>query len=388
MTGLRNYRCKWRADGGFNLCGDQRNSESGEGVPLDETVGYSSCGRTKCEISEYANSDNSTLPTFREPSIPPADERFLGVFAPSPDGTFRESKWFLRAGARSMRDARNLSRRAEGVRLSTQRGRSSQRQISQVHERLGGTTSHLSRGAQKNFADFASLVGKAWDTQADEFNEAYFRHLVAKAIVFRSTEDLVTKQPWYEGGYRANIVAYAIAKLAHDVEQSRQAVNFEAIWRAQGISSAMQDALTLSAKDVTQVLISPPAGLKNVTEWAKQQACWTRVASLKIAWPASWLIELLSDEEQKGAAKAAVREQKVLNGIEAQLAVVRAGARFWKEVKRWASENGCLTSKELQIIDVAASMSRTPPTEKQSIVIMKALHKARAEGCPFSVDAA
>jgi hypothetical protein len=181
-------------------------------------------------------------------------------------------------------------------------------------------------------------------------------------------------------------VAYAIAKLAHDVELSRRAVNFEAIWRAQGISSAMQDALTRSAKEVTQVLISPPAGLKNVTEWAKQQACWTRVASLKIAWPETWLLELLSDEEQKGAAKAAVREQKVLNGIEAQTAVVKAGARFWKDFERWASENGCLTAKELQIVDVAASMPRTLPTEKQSIVIMKALDKARAEGYPFSAD--
>ena len=32
-----------------------------------------------------------------------------------------------------------------------------------------------------------------------------------------ATERLVSEQPWYQGGYRANIVAYAIAKVAYDV---------------------------------------------------------------------------------------------------------------------------------------------------------------------------
>ena len=42
----------------------------------------------------------------------------------------------------------------------------------------------------------------------------YFREAVTKAIVFRAVERLVSEQPWYQGGYRANVVAYAIAKLA------------------------------------------------------------------------------------------------------------------------------------------------------------------------------
>lgn len=344
------------------------------------------------KISEYANSQNKVNAAdffANHPFHLRMKEFSQTMFAPSADGTFRESKWFYERARGQYQDARGNLTAAERRKFELEypkRQVFSKTDLAKFVSVWEGRPHIVSRGAQKNFADFASLVGKAWETRADEFNEAYFRHLVAKAIVFRSTEDLVTKQPWYEGGYRANIVAYAIAKLAHDVELSRRAVNFEAIWRAQGISSAMQDALTRSAKEVTQVLISPPAGLRNVTEWAKQQACWTRVATLKIAWPESWFLELLSDEEEKGAAKAAVREQKVLNGIEAQTAVVKAGARFWKDLKRWASENGCLTSKELQIVDVAASMPRTLPTEKQSIVIMKALDKARAEGCPLSAD--
>src|SRR5262249_7597570 len=137
----------------------------------------------------------------------------------------------------------------------------------------------VSKGAQKNFAQFAQAVGTEWTKQSDAFNEAYFRHAVAKAIVFRETERVVTIQPWYQG-YRANVVAYVIAKLAHDIEQMKLAVDLDAIWKAQTISEAFTDALVIATKLVHDVIVTPIGGISNVTEWAKQQACWTRVMAL------------------------------------------------------------------------------------------------------------
>ena len=119
----------------------------------------------------------------------------------------------------------------------------------------------VSRGAQKNFADFASFIGGEWNKHSDDFNEMYYREAIAKAIVFRSVERLVTKQPWYQGGYRANVVAYAIAKLAHDVSQRGGSINFERIWRAEGVSPVLRDALVVSAEAVHDVIVSPPKGL-------------------------------------------------------------------------------------------------------------------------------
>ena len=67
----------------------------------------------------------------------------------------------------------------------------------------------MSKGAQKNFAEFARSIGDNWESRKDSYNDAFFKESVAKAIVFRATEKLVTDQAWYTGGYRANIVAYA-----------------------------------------------------------------------------------------------------------------------------------------------------------------------------------
>ena len=90
----------------------------------------------------------------------------------------------------------------------------------------------VSAGSQKNFARFAFDIGREWSEEPDTFNETYYRHAIAKAIVFHETESLVSAQPWYQGGgLRSRVVPYAIAKLAHDAEKHGRFVDFEAIWR-------------------------------------------------------------------------------------------------------------------------------------------------------------
>ena len=91
----------------------------------------------------------------------------------------------------------------------------------------------VSLGAQKNFGAFAQRIGQKWKDTPDDFNEAWYHEAVAKAIVFKATERVVTDQPLYESGYRANIVAYAIAKTAHDTREMGRAVDFDDIWRRQ-----------------------------------------------------------------------------------------------------------------------------------------------------------
>jgi hypothetical protein len=81
----------------------------------------------------------------------------------------------------------------------------------------------VSRGAQKNFAEFAKDIGETWSKNDAKFDELWYRRLISKAIVFRWLETEIPKQPWYEGGYRANIVTYAMAKVFHDAPETAPA---------------------------------------------------------------------------------------------------------------------------------------------------------------------
>lgn len=209
---------------------------------------------------------------------------------------------------------------------------------------------------------------------------------MAKAILFRATESLVSRQDWYEGGYRANIVAYAIAKLSHDIAKEGNAIDFEAVWRVQKPSEGLEAALLIAAEAVKDVLVHPPPGRHNVTEWAKLDACWHQVSELDIDWPATLQLALIDYEERQSRSRDAVKEQRLLSGIEAQTVVVNAGGHTWKAVRDWASAKRLLSQKELEILDVAAAMPRNLPSEKQSVVILSALQKLRLEGCPHAAE--
>ena len=139
----------------------------------------------------------------------------------------------------------------------------------------------MSKGAQKNFAQFALFIGSEWTNSPTHSMKLIYRQGIAKAIVFREAERLVTEQPWYQGGYRANVVAYAIAKLGHDADRLGRSVDFDGIWKAQAISPRLKEGLTIAAKAVHDVIVEPPGGISNVTEWAKN----SRLAG--IAWPRS-----------------------------------------------------------------------------------------------------
>ncbi|WP_316195589.1 MULTISPECIES: AIPR family protein [unclassified Bradyrhizobium] len=344
------------------------------------------------KISEFANSQNrvNAADFFANHPYHVQLEKFSRTtFAPSPDGTFRESKWFYERARGQFQDARALLNPSQRKKFDLEYPKSqvfSKTDLAKFLNLWLGHPDIVSRGAQKNFAHFAAGIGKAWSKNPDHFNKRYYTEAVAKAIVFRETEKLVTEQSWYEGGYRANVVAYAIAKIAHDVEERERVVNFEGIWRKQGISAAFKDALTIAAKACHDVLVTPPPGMSNVTEWAKQQACWSRISALEITWPKTFLRELITREEEQENQSDAEKDQRLLNGIEAQTVVVQAGGPLWRTVREWGVSRRLLTPTEAGILDVAASIPNRLPSEKQSLIAIETLKKMHSEGCQIGVE--
>jgi hypothetical protein len=344
------------------------------------------------KISEYANSQNRVNAAdffANHPFHVRMEEFSRRILAPSPDGTFRESKWFYERARGQYQDARAYLTGAQRRKFDLEfpkREVFSKTDLAKFLNLFAGHPDIVSKGAQKNFAAFAGAIGKEWTKSPDGFNETFYRQAVAKAIIFRAAEKLVTEQAWYEGGYRANVVAYAIAKLAYDAQEQNQAVDLDRVWKQQGISAALEEALQVASKAVHDVIVDPPAGLRNVTEWAKQQACWGRVMALKVDWPERWLDELISAEEEKAEKKSAKKDQKMLNGIEAQTAVIKAGGETWRKVKEWGAGRKLLSPMEAGILDVAASVPARIPTEKQSMRAMETLKKLHGEGCQIGLD--
>lgn len=396
LTGMRNFQIVNGGQTTASIHAALRNKE----VDLDQVfvqmklsiVNSDRALEIVPKISEYANTQNrvSAADFFSNHPFHIRMEGFSRrLYVPSKDGAFRQSKWFYERARGQYQDARGRLTQAERRRFDLEYPKPqmfTKTDLAKFMNVWRDKPDIVSRGAQKNFADFASFVGGEWNKRPNDFNEMYYREAIAKAIVFRSVERLVTAQPWYEGGYRANVVAYAIAKLAHDMAQGGESINFERIWRTQGISPVLRDALVISSKSVHDVIVDPPEGMRNVTEWAKQQACWHRVMRLHVLWPETLETELVSSSERGDAKRAAVKDQRMLNGIEAQMAVVQAGSALWSDVKVWGVSKGLLSATEQGILDVAMSIPSKVPSEKQSVRTIKILQRLREEGCPLEIE--
>lgn len=344
------------------------------------------------KISEFANSQNRVNAAdffANHPFHVRMEEFSRRISAPSPDGIFRESKWFYERARGQYQDARAYLTPTQRRKFDLEFPKNqvfSKTDFAKYLNLWRGHPDIVSKGAQKNFGQFAFFIGSEWSRQPDAFNETYYRHGIAKAIVFREVERLVTEQSWYQGGYRANVVAYAIAKLGHDADRLGRSVDFDGIWKTQGISPHLKEGLEIAAKAVHDVIVEPIEGISNVTEWAKQQACWNRVAVLTVAWPKALIEEFITKEEQRETKKTAVKDQKMLNGIDAQTAVVYAGGALWRSVREWGTSKRRLSAAEVGILEVAASVTTRPPSEKQCLKVIEILKKLHAEGCQIGLE--
>ena len=345
------------------------------------------------KISEFANSQNRVNAAdffSNHPFHVRIEEFSRRIHAPSPDGTFRESKWYYERARGQYADARALLTPAQRRKFDLENPRRqlfSKTDLAKYVSVWEGLPHEVSLGAQKNFAEFARRIGQKWKKSSNNFNENWYREAVAKAIVFKAAERLVSDQSWYQGGYRANIVAYSIAKIAHDVKQLECSVDFRKIWRHQGLDSSMEEALATVSEAVHDVLISPPPGISNVTEWAKKQACWANVQELDVSWPSAFLGELISTGERSDLERHSKREQRELNGLQAQIAVVQAGPGFWDKALAWGKERRILSPTDMGVLRVAANRAGRPPTDKQSLRAIDALRRLQSEGFTGTLSA-
>ena len=243
----------------------------------------------------------------------------------------------------------------------------------------------VSTGAQKNFIRFAEWASDAWEKNNTDFNEAFFRTVVCLNILFKKTDYLVKHATWYEMGYKAQVVTYALSYLFYVIEQNPEDVSldFRSIWNKQDISHVLEVQLEKIAETMYNHLVSPNRDVENVTEWAKREACWKKAKQLDVTLSKEFLSELVSKREEKEDKKAAGKEQKLYNSASMMIEVVNYGVENWKALLAWGTANHIFTPQDISFLRVAVAMEKGKiPTEKQCPKIIQVLEKAKAEGYP------
>lgn len=241
----------------------------------------------------------------------------------------------------------------------------------------------VSGGAQKNFKQFADTIRGEFDKRPHEFNERWFQHLVAKAIIFRSTESLVSAADWYTGGYRANIVTYAIARVVKLIGERfpGHVIDLDRIWKAQAISEVVTQQLERAAHAACEVLVAPPEHWKNVTEWAKKEQCWQRIQAVPVTAVSNLRGELRAADEETAARRDARSQDKDDSSINAQVEVIRlAQEGYWERALASPRARQVLSPTEFGILTSAVSRPNWVPSDAQARRLMTAARKLDDEG--------
>ncbi|MBY6136351.1 AIPR family protein [Nocardioides marinus] len=340
-------------------------------------------------ISEYANSQNKVNAAdffANHPFHIRTEELSRKVLVRGADG-YRDTKWFYERARGQYADERGRRTPAERKKFDAEFPRSqffTKTDLAKFENTWAMIPHVVSLGAQKNFAEFAKHIGKRWGSEGAAFDELWFKRMIAKAIIFRATEKLVSGAEWYEGGYRANIVTYAIAKLVHDAEKRDMVVDLDSVWRSQDISPELKSALLIAAAEAQDVITHPPEGVRNFSEWAKKQACWKWLKQRDLSYPEEFDRVLITPELANERVREARAERAVETSVEAELEVHRLGAAFWAEARNWARERGLLSPRENGVLETCAAIPQKMPSDKQCAIAMGALEKLRDEG--FSTD--
>jgi len=331
-------------------------------------------------ISAYANTQNKVqIADFsaNDPYHRRIEELSRTIWAPAQGGALPQN-WFYERARGQYADM--LSRESTTLRkrkFKEQHPLFTKTDLAKYENTWDQLPFYVSEGAQKNFRRFTVRLDQHKGKLPDE---AYYHNLIAKAILFKRTEKLVSQQQY--GGYRANIVTYTLAFLSY---KTAQRIDLEKIWREQGLSSALEKEIIQASKPVQQFITTPHGGA-NVGEWCKKIKCWNEIKELPYTISDELGAELILTE--KGDRKQPVNSIESLTEDD-QVTIDEAAnisAITWFALARWAKETQNFQPWQRSLLfSVGTLVGRgKKPSIKQSIQALKVYKEAQEKG--FSVQ--
>ena len=341
------------------------------------------------DISRYANSQNKVSDAdffANHPFHQRLEQMSRRTWAPPRRGKQYQTRWYYeRARGQYLNEfARLTTAQRERLKLEIPKDQLvTKTDLARCELTWQERPFNVSAGAQIVTNEFAKRISEAWKSDADAFSEEYFRNAIARLIVFRTTEKLVSSQSWYVVGFRAIVVSYAIARLAALIGSAGSPVlDLRRIWQEQEVYPELTDMLLVIAEDVAAYLVEE-GKTRNVTQWVKRQSCWEDVKKSRISMLPQFAATLVAADQMRASLRSSRALRQVDSGIDDQTAVANLGSGYWLALLAWAGANGIVGESDARIIRGAAGVSENFPTDKQSKRLLLVKKRCEDEGFVF-----
>jgi hypothetical protein len=285
-------------------------------------------------ISKYANSQNKVKVTDLSANHPfhqKIEKLSRAIVTPNRNDGTSLSHWFYeRARGAYLIDKGNQP--SNSARTAWEKSNPKSQSFTKVDLAKSEVTAwgrpHIvSRGGEKNFSMFMLEV----EDRYPDIDEKLYKEMISRLILFRSMEMIVAGLG--QGGYRANVVAYSLSYLYLKYDGR---IDYSLFWSKQfdSISDRLKEALETLAKEAYAHIMSPPAGISNLSEWAKKKECWEtfNVKSIELQ---------LTGEDGFGERH---QGERMAEGV--VLAGEMASAKTWIQLALWSKDRDDFNRKE------------------------------------------
>jgi len=238
----------------------------------------------------------------------------------------------------------------------------------------------VSKGAQYSFMAFATYITQMLEKDELCITSNYFKEAVSRIIMFKQVEKLVSYATWYNGGYRAQCVAYTLSYLSYYLEKNRLFLNFSRIWDEQKISNNLENIISIVASKIYTSITNPPEGNANIGQWCKKKLCWDNIKDIELS--LEFDDEILSSaEEEKYIKKEARKDKKLDDEIEVQSFVVKF--KDWGKILKYYEKDEIkhqIPAKQMDILTKVATGIIVLPSVKQATILYELYKNAIKEG--------
>jgi len=261
--------------------------------------------------------------------------------------------------------------------------------LAKYMEIYNGAPHIVSKGKQGIVKIFAEETKTQWNKSDISFNDYYFKRVVALAIMFKETDEIIKNTVWYKEkhSYKANVVAYTMSVIFEYIRQKAPqfSIDFMRIWNEQGLCNELREQISILCKEVYEFITSDDRLTENVTEWCKKEECWKRAKKHQWTFIPAFAKSLISLEKINEKIKDSNSTQTIKNEVEDLKTVMALGSGYWQNILEWDKTRRMLSSMENDIIRVIINMDITGrvPSEKQIKVAMKARRRLIENGMPM-----
>lgn len=312
-------------------------------------------------IVQYANSQNKVKTADLNSSHPfyVRMEQFSGnTYAPKSSGTMIPTLWFFE---------RTRGQYEQKMMQMTQKQKNDYKKANPKNQKftLADLAKYLnadaclpyfvSWGGEVNSAHFHNAMKVQWDKDNTIYNGEFYKKLIAKKILFKYIEDLISEQEWYieRRAYRPQLVAYTFSKLVYEAKSLKKLLNYRKIWNLQKVPATLYSDISKIAKLVFDTIYDENRSTTNIETYCKKTECWEIVRKKQVTISSEALKEMISQSDEKTIENEAKQEQKMVNGLNTEISIFTKGSQYWQGLKQRGQNQGVITYADVKALDDA-----------------------------------